>query len=104
MSSQRTGDVIGVNGNMVTVKFDERVMQNEVAYVILKDARLKSEVIRVKGKYAELQVFENTQGIRIGDKVEFTDEDYIRLVPIIKQCESDGLKWLGWFHSHPSRQ
>lgn len=74
MSSQRTGDVIGVNGNMVTVKFDERVMQNEVAYVILKDARLKSEVIRVKGKYAELQVFENTQGIRIGDKVEFTDE------------------------------
>jgi proteasome lid subunit RPN8/RPN11 len=40
---------------------------------------------------------------RIGaiDEVEFTDDDYERLYPIIKQCELDGLKWLGWFHSHP---
>ena len=40
---------------------------------------------------------------RVGefDEVDFTDEDYVRLIPIIKQCESDGLKWLGWFHSHP---
>ena len=40
---------------------------------------------------------------RVGeiDEVEFIDSDYERLYPIIKQCESDGLTWLGWFHSHP---
>ena len=73
-TKQRTGKVVGVNGNMVVVEFESRVMQNEVAYVIVKDERLKSEVIRVKGKRAEVQVFEDTQGIRIGDPVEFTGE------------------------------
>ena len=40
---------------------------------------------------------------RVGviDEVEFVEEDYERLYPILKQCESEGLKWLGWFHSHP---
>ena len=72
--SMRTGKVVGVNGNMVVVEFETRVMQNEVAYVVLGEDRLKSEVIRVKGKRAEVQVFEDTQGIKIGDAVEFTDE------------------------------
>ncbi len=31
--SARTGRVMGVNGNLVTVEFDESVSQNEVAYV-----------------------------------------------------------------------
>ena len=70
----RKGKVVGVNGNMVTVAFEDRVMQNEVAYVAVGDERLKSEVIRVRGKRAELQVFEDTIGIKIGDTVEFTNE------------------------------
>ena len=41
-----SGKVTGVNGNMVSVAFDERVIQNEVAYVITADGdRLKSEEI-----------------------------------------------------------
>ncbi|MBN2450008.1 MAG: V-type ATP synthase subunit A [Lentisphaeria bacterium] len=68
------GTVVGVNGNMVSVAFDTSVMQNEVAYVVLDDGRLKSEVIRVRGDEADLQVFESTGGIRVGDTVEFTGE------------------------------
>ncbi|MQY76797.1 MAG: V-type ATP synthase subunit A [Spirochaeta sp.] len=68
------GKVVGVNGNMVSVEFESNVSLNEVGYVLLDEKRLKSEVIRIKGKKAELQVFEMTRGIGIGDKVEFTSE------------------------------
>ena len=64
--------MIGVNGNMVGVEFTQSVMQNEVAYVRVGEEHLKSEVIRVRGKRAELQVFEDTSGIQIGNTVEFT--------------------------------
>ncbi len=74
MYSVRTGKVAGVNGNMVAVEFEDRVMQNEVAYVFVGDEKLKSEVIRVRGKKADLQVFEDTVGVRVGDTVEFTNE------------------------------
>ncbi len=70
-----TGRVAGVNGNMVSVFFDTGVTQNEVAYVATRDGgRLKSEVIRVRGNRADLQVFEDTRGIVVGDRVEFTGE------------------------------
>jgi len=69
------GKVTGVNSNMVSVAFDERVTQNEVAYVITEDgSRLKSEVIRVRGREADLQVFESTTGLKVGDNVEFTGQ------------------------------
>jgi V/A-type H+/Na+-transporting ATPase subunit A len=71
---ETTGKVIGVNGNMVTVVFEQDVSLNEVGYVIVGDQRLKSEVIRVRGNRAELQVFELTRGIGIGDPVEFSQE------------------------------
>ncbi|MFH1782597.1 MAG: V-type ATP synthase subunit A [Candidatus Omnitrophota bacterium] len=74
MSSLRLGTIAGVNGNMVVVEFDDYVVQNEVAYIINKEERLKSEVIRVRGNKAELQVYEDTKGLKIGEKVEFTDE------------------------------
>ncbi len=72
--SERTGKVVGVNGNMVAVGFEDRVRQNEIAYVVAGGDRLKAEVIRVKGRRADLQVFEDTRGIRLGDEVVFTDE------------------------------
>ena len=74
MNEKRYGQVVGVNGNMVAVAFEDRVMQNEVSYVIAGEEKLKAEVIRVRGKRADLQVYEDTQGIRIGDQVEFSNE------------------------------
>lgn len=74
MSSKRTGIITRINGNMVTVKFDSFVIQNEVAYIVHGQERLKAEVIRVRGDTAEMQVFENTGGIKAGQQVEFSDE------------------------------
>ena len=77
------GKITGVNGNLIRVKFESAVSQNEVAYAKLvsknKEGKaeiipLKSEVIRIRGDYAELQVFEDTTGLKAGDEVEFTGE------------------------------
>ena len=72
--STRRGRIAGINGNMLVVEFDDTVIQNEVAYAVTGDERLKAEVIRIRGNKAELQVFENTQGLKIGDPVEFSGE------------------------------
>ncbi len=73
--SANIGKIVGVNGNLLTVEFEKPVVQNEVAYAVLGDTlRLKSEVIRIRGRYAELQVFEDTTGLKEGDPVEFTGE------------------------------
>ena len=72
--TEKQGRVVGVNGNMVTVDVDGDVFMNEVGYVASGGQRLKSEVIRIRGHRAELQVFEVTRGIGIGDPVEFSGE------------------------------
>ena len=71
----KQGKVVGINGNMVTVALESTVIMNEVGYIINAEGkRLKSEVIRVMGDEAQLQVFEITKGISIGDGCEFTGE------------------------------
>ena len=67
--------VIGVNGNIVRIEAAAgAIMKNEVAYVCVGDERLKSEVLRVYGNVADLQVFEDTGGVRCGDRVDLTGE------------------------------
>ena len=68
------GRVAAINGNMVSVKFDGLVALNEVGYVEVGSKQLKSEVIRIRGDIAQLQVFEITKGIRVGDEVSFTGD------------------------------
>lgn len=74
MLENNTGHIVGVNGNMLTVEFEAAVTQNEVAFAVLGDIRLKAEVIRVRGRRADLQVYENTAGLKVGDTVEFTND------------------------------
>ncbi|RJP27286.1 MAG: V-type ATP synthase subunit A [Candidatus Omnitrophota bacterium] len=74
MSSLRAGKIVKINGNMVTVEAESFVIQNEVAYIIHGDQRLKAEVIRVRGKLAETQVYENTVDLKVGEVAEFTGE------------------------------
>ena len=74
MEEKRIGLIEKVSGNMVAARFKTYVIQNEVAFVIRGQERLKSEVIRIRGNTAELQVFENTAGLKIGEEVEFTGE------------------------------
>src|SRR6056297_1754730 len=72
---RKSGKVVGVNGNMITVEFGERVIQNEVAYVrVDENTRLKSEVVRVRGNVADLQVYEDTSAVVVGCPVDFTGE------------------------------
>jgi len=58
---------------MVTAETEEHVMQNEVAYIVHGEERLKSEVIRIRGNLAEMQVYENTRAVKVGEEVEFTN-------------------------------
>ncbi len=69
------GKIVGVNGNLIRVAFDGAVAQNEVGFARLASGvELKCEVIRIRGDYAELQVFEDTTGLKAGDEVRFTGE------------------------------
>jgi len=87
------GIVTAVNGNMVSVRFDGIVSMNEVGYVKVADKRLKSEVIRIRGEISQLQVFEITKGISIGDEVEFTgDMLSVELGPGLLGQVYDGLQ------------
>ena len=72
--SVSTGKVISINGNLVSVEFDGNVSMNEICYVKLQDTALKSEIIRIRGNVAQVQVYEMTGGIKCGDTVEFTGE------------------------------
>ncbi len=72
--TETKGWVTGVNGNMVGVRVEGPVSMNEVAYILVDGKRLKSEVIRLKGDGAQVQVFEITKGIKVGDRVEFSGE------------------------------
>ncbi|MDR0475134.1 MAG: V-type ATP synthase subunit A [Treponema sp.] len=68
------GKVVAVNGNMISVRFDGAVSMNEVGYVKTGGKQLKSEVIRIRGEISQLQVFEITRGITVGDEVEYTGD------------------------------
>ena len=88
-----SGKVIGVNGNMVSVEVDGDVALNEVAYICVKEKRLKSEVIRIRGSQVELQVFEVTRGIAVGDGVEFSGNMLtVELGPGLLSQVYDGLQ------------
>lgn len=57
--------------NLVTVEVDGPVSQNEIGYISVGGVRLMSEVIKVIGKNAYVQVFESTRGMKVGDEAEF---------------------------------
>ena len=73
---ETTGKITGVNGNMITVAFDGAVAQNEVGYACITSGdatqRLMSEIVRIRGRLADMQVFEDTRDLRLGDEVTFT--------------------------------
>ena len=88
-----SGKVVAAYGNMVTASFETDVLQNEVAYVITGDRKLKSEVIRVRSTVCDMQVFEDTRDIKVGDSVEFTGNLLVvELGPGLLEQIYDGLQ------------
>ena len=72
--TENTGKVVSINGNLLSVEFDGNVSLNEICFVKVGDTSLKSEVIRIRGKVAQVQVYEMTDGIKCGDTVEFSGD------------------------------
>ena len=72
--TENKGKVVSINGNLVSVRFEGNVSMNEICYVNVDNTKLKSEVIRIRGDIAQIQVYEMTNGIKCGDEVEFTGD------------------------------
>ncbi len=72
--TENKGKVVSINGNLVSVEFEGNVSMNEICFVKVDDTKLKSEVIRIRGNIAQIQVYEMTGGIKCGDEVEFTGD------------------------------
>ncbi len=69
------GRIVAVFGNLVVAECEGRVIQNAVGRCHRADgAQLLSEVIRVRGHRADLQVYEETRGLRVGDRVELSTD------------------------------
>ena len=88
-----TGRVNGIISNIVIVKADGAVGQNEICYVWAGDTKMMAEVIKVVGDAAYVQVFDSTRGLKIGDKVEFEGHMLeVTLAPGILSRNYDGLQ------------
>ena len=72
--TESKGKVVSINGNLLSVEFDGNVSMNEICYVMVDNTALKSEIIRIKGNVAQVQVYEMTDGIKCGDEVKFTGD------------------------------
>lgn len=66
------GKVSGIIANLVMVKADGPVLQNEICFINLRGIRLMAEVIRIGAHFIYIQVFESTRGLKTGTEVEFT--------------------------------
>ncbi|MDH4283438.1 MAG: hypothetical protein OEV36_12340, partial [Myxococcales bacterium] len=85
---------MAVQEGLVTIDVSgTRVMKNEVGHVLLGKERLKSEVLRVQNRVADLQVFEDTSGVKVGDEVELSGEMLsVTLAPGLLGKVYDGLQ------------
>jgi V/A-type H+-transporting ATPase subunit A len=72
----KTATVVRAGESLVLIELDDEtpVKKNEVGYVCVGEERLKAEVLRIRGRTADMQVFEDTSGVRVGDRVEMTGE------------------------------
>ncbi|MCT4575012.1 MAG: V-type ATP synthase subunit A [Alphaproteobacteria bacterium] len=75
MANKKTAKVIRIQENILKIKIENQdIMKNEVVFVKLGENKLKAEVLRVKGKTADIQVYEDTKGVKIGDDIELSRE------------------------------
>jgi len=87
------GIVTGIVSNLVTVKVDGPVAENEICFINLGGVKMMAEVIKVNGDSASVQVFESTRGLKGGDKVEFEGRMLeVQLGPGLLSSVYDGLQ------------
>ena len=87
------GTVSGIVANMVVVKVDGPVAQNEICHIDSGGVKLMAEVIKVIGDEAYVQVFDSTRGLAVGAKVEFAGHMLeVTLAPGMLSRSYDGLQ------------
>ena len=87
------GIVTGIVSNLVTVEVDGPVAENEICFISLGDVKMMAEVIKVNGKFASVQVFESTRGLKGGCAVEFEGRMLeVTLGPGLLSSVYDGLQ------------
>ena len=87
------GIVTGIVSNLVTVKVDGPVAENEICYIASQGVKMMAEVIKVNGENASVQVFESTRGLKGGDSVEFEGRMLeVQLGPGLLSSTYDGLQ------------
>jgi V/A-type H+-transporting ATPase subunit A len=93
--------VVAVSDDVITVESAaesrQPLVKNEVVFICPRSSggreKLKAEVLRVRGKRADVQVYEDTVGVAIGDPVEQTGELLsIELGPGLLRQVYDGLQ------------
>jgi len=68
-----TPQVVSVRESLVTIDTGGKaIKKNEVGYIRVGEERLMAEVLRIQRNTADMQVFEDTRGVRVGDPVEMT--------------------------------
>ena len=87
------GKIVSIISNLVKVKIDFPVGQNEICHIKHNGLELMSEVIRVSDGFAFIQVFESTQGLKIDDEVIFRNNMLeVTLGPGLLSRNYDGLQ------------
>ncbi|MCB0695475.1 MAG: hypothetical protein KDC19_14660, partial [Saprospiraceae bacterium] len=93
MTSPTTGTVTGITANLVEIRPEGPVLQNEMCQVQAGDASLLGEVIKVTGDTAFVQVFDSTRGLTVGSPVIFSGQRLVvQLGPGILSKKYDGLQ------------
>ena len=70
-----TARVLNVRESLVNIDTGGRaIKKNEVGYICVGQERLMAEVLRIHGNTADMQVFEDTRGVRVGDRVEMSGQ------------------------------
>jgi len=70
-----TARVLAVRESLVNIDTGGKaIKKNEVGFICVGKERLMAEVLRVHGNTADMQVFEDTRGVRVGDPVEMSDQ------------------------------
>ncbi|MGM9773670.1 MAG: V-type ATP synthase subunit A, partial [Candidatus Egerieousia sp.] len=88
-----TGKVAGIVSNLVAVEVNGPVAQNELCYIDLDGIKLMAEVIKVNGSTAQVQVYESTRGLKVGNSVEFEGRMLeVTLGPGLLSSNYDGLQ------------
>jgi len=87
------GKVLNIIANLVVVRFEGAVSQNEIAFINHGGVKLMAEVIKVIENDAYVQVFESTRGLKPGTEVTFEGHMLeVTLGPGILSKNYDGLQ------------